>query len=109
LLVGRGGAQAIFISLRKLILNIRVYSVVGEWVLYPPNGDRYYFGKDVKYSGKIFAGYADLTFLIKKIDTALSFIFICSHTYNSVDIYDCTPAAFRSYFPDSDYSFPVLP
>jgi len=29
-------------------------------------GDRYFIGKDVKHSGKIFAGYADITFFNQK-------------------------------------------
>ena len=29
-------------------------------------GDRYFIGKDVKHSGKIFAGYADMTFFNQK-------------------------------------------
>jgi quercetin dioxygenase-like cupin family protein len=29
-------------------------------------GDRYFIGKDVKHSGKIYAGYADMTFFNQK-------------------------------------------
>jgi len=52
-------------------------------------GDRYFIPNGIKNSRKIYAGYADITFLIKRIDIILNSILFKDALFNSFNI--CIP------------------
>jgi len=45
-----------------IVLEGRIDLIIGGICKTYRKGDRYFIGKDVKHSGKIYAGYADMTF-----------------------------------------------
>lgn len=55
-----------------IVLEGQIDLVIGGIKSTYRKGDRYFIPEGVKHSGKIYAGYADITFFMKKIDISRS-------------------------------------